>query len=284
MSAASEPSRAGTSTTPPPSGGATLATTVTPMGSEELAERLESERGIVVAGDHDDRDAGLVRGARGSRTRARPPPAPRRADRRRRRRQHRVDALVHGDARDLAERRRELRRVASAPGSPCRRASPRCAAGASGQSASNGRNGSASAGAAASSARVAHAGNGNRICSGTGMCGCCRIIDPGLRIDRAGPGHRGQEPVLASLGLRGVEPPHHAERGVGDDPALDLARGLLRADQDHPERSTALGDVEQDLLDRAPVPSRGAYRFSSSRTRNVSGSRRPSAPCARTAA
>ena len=34
-------------------------------------------------------------------------------------------------------------------------------------------------------------------------------------------------------------------------------RGLLGADQDHPEAAAALGDVEQDLLDRAPALARG---------------------------
>ena len=37
---------------------------------------------------------------------------------------------------------------------------------------------------------------------------------------------------------------------------LDLARGLLRADQDDAERAAALGDVEQDLLDRASTLAR----------------------------
>src|ERR671918_241416 len=36
--------------------------------------------------------------------------------------------------------------------------------------------------AATSSARVAHEGNGNLIWIGIGMCGCCRIIDPGLSM------------------------------------------------------------------------------------------------------
>ena len=41
--------------------------------------------------------------------------------------------------------------------------------------------------------------------------------------------------------------PDDAERGVGDDPLLDLGGGLLRADEDHAERAAAFGDVEQRL-------------------------------------
>ena len=68
------------------------------------------------------------------------------------------------------------------------------------QSGSNGRNGSASAGEPPPRRRAwPTPGTGNRICSGTGMCGCCRIIEPGLRIVRARAGHRRQEPVLAPL-------------------------------------------------------------------------------------
>src|SRR5213078_2083351 len=52
-----------------------------------------------------------------------------------------------------------------------------------GQSVSKVLNGLAWPAGAASSALVAHEGKGNRICSGIGMWGCCRIIDPGLRME-----------------------------------------------------------------------------------------------------
>ena len=69
--------------------------------------------------------------------------------------------------------------------------------------------------------------------------------------------HRRKESVLLAGGLGGVEPAHHPDRAVGDDAALNLAGGLLGSDQDHPEAATALGDIEQDLLDRAiPFPRR----------------------------
>ena len=62
-----------------------------------------------------------------------------------------------------------------------------------------------------------------------------------------------QEAVLAALRLRGVEPADDTVRGVGDDAPLDLARGLLGADEDHAEASSAFGDIEHDLLDRTPA-------------------------------
>ena len=72
-----------------------------------------------------------------------------------------------------------------------------------------------------------------------------------------GPGHGRQEAVLGALRLGHVEPADDPERRVGDDPALDLRGGLLGADEDDPEAPPALGDVEQDLLDRAPALARG---------------------------
>ena len=66
-----------------------------------------------------------------------------------------------------------------------------------------------------------------------------------------------QEAVLAALRLRGVEAPDHAEGAVRHHARLDLGGGLLRADQDHPQRSPALGDVEDALLDRAAPLARG---------------------------
>ncbi len=101
-----------------------------------------------------------------------------------------------------------------------------------------------------SSGRVAQAGNGNSTTSGTGICGWWTNIVPGLAITRALLVRLGQEPVLGPGCLRRVEATGDANRRVGDDAPLDLARGLLRADEDDAERAAALGDVEQDLLDR----------------------------------
>src|SRR5580704_14455101 len=50
---------------------------------------------------------------------------------------------------------------------------------------------------------------------------------------------------------RRVQPPGDADSGVGEDPPLHVCRGLPRPDQDDAERPAALGDVEEDLLDRA---------------------------------
>src|SRR5512132_1438152 len=98
------------------------------------------------------------------------------------RHEHRVDGLIAGDPHDLVERRGEL--LVPRPSSDgladmpvCRVQEPQSA-----HSPRNGRNGSPPEGAA-SSARVAHDGKGKRIWSGMGMCGCWRIIDPGLRME-----------------------------------------------------------------------------------------------------
>src|SRR5215213_417365 len=103
----------------------------------------------------------------------------------------------------------------------------------------------ADGGGPASDLRVAQAGNGNSTQSGTGMSGWLTNIVPGrassARCRMAG----GRKPYSGR-----VEPADHADRRVGHDPPLDLAGGLLRADQDHAERAAALGDVEQHLLDR----------------------------------
>ena len=77
---------------------------------------------------------------------------------------------------------------------------------------------------------------------------------PRLEDRRALAGGLGQEAVLGALGLGRVEPADDADGRVRDDPALDLARGLLGADEDHAEAAAALGDVEQHLLDRATSP------------------------------
>ncbi len=106
-------------------------------------------------------------------------------------------------------------------------------------------------GGPASAGRVAQAGNGNSTHSGTGISGWSTNIVPGLASSaRCALGGR-EEAVLGPRRLGRVEPADHPDRRVGHDPPLDLARGLLRADQDHAQRPAALGDVEQHLLDRA---------------------------------
>ena len=67
----------------------------------------------------------------------------------------------------------------------------------------------------------------------------------------------GQVTVLGALGLGGVEPAHHPHRGVAHHPPLHLAGRLLGADEDDPQRASALGDVEQDVLDGALPFARG---------------------------
>ena len=69
--------------------------------------------------------------------------------------------------------------------------------------------------------------------------------------------HRRKKPVFLPRGLGGVEPTHHPDRAVGDDAALDLAGGLLGSDEDDAEAATTFGDIEKDLLDRAVSLPRG---------------------------
>jgi hypothetical protein len=52
---------------------------------------------------------------------------------------------------------------------------------------------------------------------------------------------RWQEAVLGPLGLGGVEPCGDLDGAVGEDAALDLAGGLLRADEDNADRLSSLG-------------------------------------------
>src|SRR5690606_33447209 len=77
--------------------------------------------------------------------------------------------------------------------------------------------------------------------------------DHRARLDDRGPLALGgrQEAVLAPGRLGGVEPAHDADGRVGHDAPLDLAGRLLGADEHDAERPAPLGDVEQDLLDRA---------------------------------
>ena len=69
----------------------------------------------------------------------------------------------------------------------------------------------------------------------------------------------GKKTVLVAVRLRRVETPDDTNGGVRDDAPLDLARRLLGADEDDPERSPALGDVEQRLLDGAPAFTRRVF-------------------------
>ena len=50
---------------------------------------------------------------------------------------------------------------------------------------------------------------------------------------------------------------HDPDGGVGDDAPFDLARRLLRPDEDDPERAAAFGDIEQNVLDQASPLARG---------------------------
>ena len=130
-----------------------------------------------------------------------------------------------------------------------RRPRSRCRAGRTGRAGTH--RSSAGASPADSDSRVAHAGNGNSTASGTGISGCETNIVPGLaRVARMRCDGR-QEPVLRTPRLGRVQPADHLDRRVGDDPPLHLGRRLLRADEDDAQRTTALGDVEQHLLDRA---------------------------------
>ena len=148
-----------------------------------------------------------------------------------------------------------MRRAAS-----CRRASRRCAGSFTRRCAGQagvrvvGRRGGAGRGRVrrrrVSDGRVAHAGNGNSATSGTGISGCITNIVPGFAIVARFWCVAGRNPYSGRVGLGRVEAADDADRRVGDDAALHLARGLLRADQHDAERTAALGDVEQDLLDR----------------------------------
>ena len=102
---------------------------------------------------------------------------------------------------------------------------------------------------AASATFVANGGNGNR----SGQRG---------RDERLVEHHRaGQEArrALAQLGreeavlggLARVEPAGDLERRLADDRLGHPARRLLAADEQHAERAPALGDVDEQLLDRA---------------------------------
>ena len=92
--------------------------------------------------------------------------------------------------------------------------------------------------------------------------------------------HGGQEPVLVAPGLGRVEPADDADRRVGDDPPLDLAGRLLGADQDDAEAAAALGDVEEDLLDRARRVPRARTCSARRARRTAAASRVPDASLA----
>ena len=125
-------------------------------------------------------------------------------------------------------------------------------------------------GAVGLAARVAHAGNGNSSTSGIGSSGW--RDDHRARLDDRGPLalHGRQEAVLAAAGLGRVEAADDADRRVGDDAALDLARRLLAPMSTMPSerpRSATSSRISLIGLD----PSRGAYLLSSSSTTNCSG-------------
>ena len=106
--------------------------------------------------------------------------------------------------------------------------------------------------AATSLARVAQEGNGNRSRIAIGISGCATIIEPGRRsVARTRPTST-EKAVLVPLGLGCIQPADHLERGVRDDPALNLTCGLLRAEQRDTQRTTAFGDIEKQAVERAP--------------------------------
>ena len=109
----------------------------------------------------------------------------------------------------------------------------------------------------------AQAFKGKSTASGTGMSGWAMNMVPGWRLLLFEA-----EAVFGSLGLGRVEPPGDPDGAVGQDPALDLRRGLLRPDEDDAEGPAALGDVEQDLLDGALALAR---RVTASSFTNISG-------------
>src|SRR5262245_3647138 len=63
----------------------------------------------------------------------------------------------------------------------------------------------------------------------------------------------GEEPVLGPLGLARIQAPDHSKRCVGYYAPLDFAGRLLSAKERDAEGAAALGDVEQDIANRAPA-------------------------------
>ena len=113
------------------------------------------------------------------------------------------------------------------------------------------RNGSGPAVSSTSSFLVAHGGKGKVTTSGTGIAGWEITIVPGFS-KRARARVRRQHPaVLGALGLGRIEPAAHPDRRVLEHLRRHAARRLLGADEQHAERPTALGDVDQHVLQRA---------------------------------
>src|SRR5581483_10078540 len=188
--------------------------------------------------------------------------------------QHQVHALVAGDRGDLREHALELglARAAAdrAPEVPVARVQdahqsrfPRSVAPAR------------SAASSTSSRRVAQAGKGNCVSSGTGISGWCRNIVPGLRI----------EARAFAASVRKPYSPRDASAASSRPATRNDAFAVTR-------RSTSLAvccapiRITPRLRPRSAIsritsliglqPSRGAYLFSSSSTRNTSGCARPS--------
>ena len=114
-----------------------------------------------------------------------------------------------------------------------------------------GRFAGAGGGVPHSACRVAQAGNGNSTASGTGISGWLTNMVPGLarvaRVRWLG----GRKPYSGRPASAGSSRPTTLMLELRHDPPLDLAGGLLGADQDDAEGAAALGDVEQHVLDRA---------------------------------
>ena len=79
--------------------------------------------------------------------------------------------------------------------------------------------------------------------------------DPRSRL-QCPPGRGSRGRTVLVLSASGASATDHPERGIGDHPKLDLARGLLGTDQDDAEAPAPLGDVEQHLLDGRPAAPR----------------------------
>ena len=197
--------------------------------------------------------------------------------------EHDVDRLGLGDPGDLGQHGRVLvdarappaDRLAHVPVGGVQELHQKPSNGSSGWS---GRRGSAPA----SDARVAHAGNGNCTTIGIGTSGWLTTIVPGLMIVARWRCAAGRNPYSPRAASAASSRPTTRIARVGDDAPLDLARRLLGADEDDPERAAPLGDVEQDLLDRArPLPRRVLVELveHDELQRAAPG---PSAPCART--
>ena len=244
-------------TTPPSSGRATWVRTCDPAEGEQRRHRLEAAGVVVVAGDDHHRarprPGRAGPGRRPARTRARARTSRtgrRRRGRGRRPRRRRSPAISASTARCSSARlapRMSLPTCQSEVWSrPSRLDSP-----------SNGSSGTTVVPGdvdgpvvpSVSDDRVAQAGNGNSTTTGTGSWGWLTIMVPGLMMVARWRCDAGSQPYSPRVASAESSRPTTRMARVGDHAPLDLAGGLLGADEDDAERATPLGDVEQDLLD-----------------------------------